>query len=93
MADQMRFEGLELSDKRFELGGGGLSRDTKMEVQLGDKVEGTFSGTVVAIKFPLKGDTVLRVQTINIEDAEIVKITGHYRPEPKGEQQELKAVE
>lgn len=92
MANQLAFEGLEVSDKQFELGGGGTSRDTNQLLALGDVVEGTWRGKVVNVKHHLKSGEVVREQTINIEDAAIGKVLEHFTPEPKVEQQELKSV-
>jgi hypothetical protein len=89
MADQQVFEGLEVSEVHFELGGGGTARSTDLELHPGDVVSGTFTAKVVSIKHPFKSGTVVRVQTLNIEAAELEDVVERYSPPERVEQPEL----
>ncbi len=88
---QARFEGLKVSEVEFELGGGGTTRETPILANLGDILEGTWRGKVVNVKHPLKSGEVVRVQTINIEEARIDGIVEKFEPPP--EQPELSEAE
>lgn len=80
VAEQAHFEGLKVADLEFELGGGGTARETEIRVNLGDTVEGTWRGKVVNVKHPLKSGQVVRMQTINIESAELEDVVERYEP-------------
>ncbi|MDP9301279.1 MAG: hypothetical protein M3P43_10370 [Actinomycetota bacterium] len=85
MSDQEVFEGLEVDRLQFEMGGGGTARSTELHLSLGDVVTGTFTAKVVSVKHPLRDGQVIRMQTLNIGEAEIKKVIEHYEapvPDP-----------
>jgi hypothetical protein len=80
MADQLAFEGLEVSEVHAELTGGG-THGTRTDVHLGDEGTALVRWRCVAVKHPLKAGAVNRVQTLNVMSVENIKVTQTYEPE------------
>ena len=84
MADEpLTFEGHKVAGIEFELGGGGTSRDCDVVLGEGDTVRGWFTAKVVNIKHPMKSAKVMRLQTLNIDDAGVSEILEKYVAPPE----------
>lgn len=85
---QVKFEGLEVAEIEFEITGGG-THPTDELIGDGDEGQAIVTWKCVNVKHPFKAGEVVRVQTLNVTEARVMKVTDRYKPEPKAEQAEL----